>query len=253
MKKVLMICFTVLLTVSCYSQDDSWQWYYYFKAGVRHNLSVYQNVDSKTEKIVKFPGGIERMVAVSAKDVEINPKSNMSLKAYAPSFPVGFYVTSPVFLTTGIEYQPVVFRNVYRAKAIDENGYYYFLDEMNTMQSLSFPLFIDTRPLYQKLVVYAGVRLHVNIQNWQLQKVSWGDHSKLRKVNFDSDEFLTTSVSYAIGFCYSFLSLEFTMLPSTFFNIEYKDDFGNQPYSYLANESIKSLTLSFMIGKLRKR
>jgi hypothetical protein len=255
MKKIVFITLALLIFHNVYSQHEkgNWQWYMYFKAGVKHNFSVYNNVSSSTNRIIKIPTGFERIIAVSSTEIDINPISSLKKEDFTFSFPVGFYFASPVFLTTGIEYQPIVFRNFYRTNSIDQDGYFYYLDELNTMQSLSIPLFFDTRRIYQKLTAYAGIRFHANLQNWQLQKVSWDNTKKLRKINIDSDEISTTGMSYAIGVNYSFLAVEFSLYPESFFNTSYIDEFGMVEYEYLKNKSVKSLTFSVMIGKLKKR
>lgn len=250
---MFLITCSVILGFSCYTQNRNLQWYFYLKAGAKQNLSTYQDFSGTTQRGINTPEGLQALIAIPQSDAEINPNSNLSLQSYTLTYPVGFYVTTPVFITSGIEYQPLIFRNLYRTNDVDSDGYFYIMDELNTMQSLAIPLFIDTRPLYQKVTAYAGIRMHYNLQNWQLQKVSWNGPDKLRKANQDSGEFSNTSISYACGITFSFISLEFSMHPKSFFNAGYTDDYRNKPYQNLSDQSIKSLTLSLMIGKLKHK
>ncbi len=260
MKKYFTLVCLTLLFVNAYSQSEcrnikigAMQWHIFFKLGAKHNLTTYRNITASTNRILNTPTGFSQLEAISNIEYDKPVGSNLEMKDFTLSFPAGLYFASPFMLTTGIEYQPVVFRNLYRTKTIDENGYFYYVDELNTMQSFSIPVFFDTRKLYQKFTAYAGIRFHFNAQNWQLQNVSWNNPAKLRKINFDSNEILKTNLSYALGVTYSFLSFEFSMHPNTFFNTSYKDDFGLESYSFLENKSIKSITLSVMIGKLKDK
>ena len=252
MKNILLFTLLLLSTFPLSAQKWQWQWYFYVKLGAKHNFSTYQDASGNTERTLKTPEGFYNLVATTPSDVEINPNSNLKFETFSFAFPVGFYAVSPVFLATGIEYQPITFRSAYKTNAVDNNGYFYVMDELNTLHSVSFPLFVDSRPLYHKLSGYAGIRFHVNIENWQLQKISWNDPPKLRKVSQSSNEFSKTSISYACGINYSFLSLEFSLLPTSFFNKDFTDEYGKKTYSHLADYSIKSITASIMIGKLKK-
>jgi hypothetical protein len=250
MKSILIFILLLGITESISSQNL--QWYWYLKIGANHNLSVYEDNSGLTERSIKTPQGFYSLTATKPSAVELNPRGGLSFVDYTFHYPVGFYVTSPFFVTSGIEYRPVSVRHVYRTSIIDQDGYFFVMDELNTMHTLAIPVFIDTRPLYNKLTLYGGIRFHVNIQNWQLQKISWNEPNRLRKTNFGNSELLRTNISYALGLTFSILSFEFALHPSVFLNQDYVDIYGKRPYVHLSN-SIKSVSASIMIGKLRKK
>ncbi len=247
--KYLLVLLMFINVTRSYSQGE---WYYYIKVGANHNLSVYQDIHGLTERSIKTPLGFYSLTATKPSAVELNPHGGLGFVDFTFHYPVGFHIVSPYLVTFGLEYQPVSVRNVYRTNVVDSDGFFFIMDELNTMQSLALPLFIDTRPLYNKLTAYAGVRLHVNLQNWQLQKVSWNEPPRLRKSNFGDSELKRTSLSYAVGLNFWILSAEFSIHPAIFLNQNFIDDYGRKPYSHLDN-SIKSVSLSIIMGKRQKK
>jgi hypothetical protein len=225
------------------------QWYWYLKFGVNQNFNNYQNVSGVTERNISTPDGGQRLIAIERKNAEINPNGSLKFTDFTLQFPVGIYVISPIFLTSGIEYQPISIRNLYRTNSLDSEGYFLLMDELNTLQTLSIPIFVDSRPFGRKLSVYAGFRYHLIIQNWQLQKVSWDKHSRLRKATFPESEFAKTHLSYAMGVNYSFISFELSVHPKTFVDKNYTDTYGQKPYAHI-DQSIKTFTASLMLGRL---
>lgn len=249
MKNVVLFILVFFCSLSSYAQKKNW--FYYLKVGAATNLNTYQSISGTPERLINSPIGFTNLVGIEKSEIEVNDKSDFKPVSFSLTYPVGFYVISPYLLSTGFEYHPISIRNLYRTTSVDDQGYFYILDELNTMQSMAIPVFISSRPLYQKFSGYLGARIHLNTQNWQLQKVSYSETKYLRKTDFRSEEFELFTISYFAGFSFSFLAFEVSYFENTFMNIDYTDVYGRKPYKHLDYSNI-NFSLSIMMGKLRK-
>ncbi len=251
MKKNILILLFLMIMGNIFSQNE---WFAYFKFGMSSYIKYSEMDNNPQKKGLYTPKGYFDLFSVNEVDVKTDESSLFPTSS--TNFPVGFYVTAPFLITSGIEYQPVSIRNKYRTAILNDDGYYYYLNEMNTIHSISIPLFFDTRPFFsrirflKKISIYGGVRYHFNLQNSQYQKVSWEkEESKLRSSKLTDNEFVKSNISFAFGINITFINLELLYMPNPFLNTEFVDIYGNKPYENMQG-GIINVSISITLGKL---
>lgn len=118
MKNVCVLVLFIVFAIVALGQSEGFdtnllQWYVFFKGGVKHNFSTYQDESGNTERTLKTPVGFYNLAATKPLDVEINPNNNLKFETFSFAFPAGINGDSHVFLDTGIEYQPMRFQSVH--------------------------------------------------------------------------------------------------------------------------------------------
>jgi len=234
-------------------KTSAMRWYFYTKFGTNTSIT-YQTYRLKTDKIIATPKGFQKVISIEKKDADINPMVDFIMPDFSIQFFGGIYLGSKykiLPLVTGIEYVPSSVRSLYRSNLLDEQGYFYLINELNIIHSVSVPIFLDTRIYNERIVtVYGGMRIHFNFMMYQIQAVSWEDTKKIRRVIFNENEFEKFGISYAAGITLlNFICIEISYHPKPFLNLSFSDIYGNKPYGHI-NKGYINIGASIMIGRL---
>ncbi|GAA4838318.1 hypothetical protein GCM10023331_24360 [Algivirga pacifica] len=218
---------------------------WYVKAGVNW-INGFQVPETEANRLVIAPEGIMNFTAVGKDDFD---EDAVPLKSLVNGLPVvGVYASFPFLLTTGLEYQPLSTRTLYRSKGLNSTGVYHYLKEYNTVHSLSIPLFLDFRRTSRKSSIYGGARLHFNLFGHQIQKSSWSNSALKRSMSVTDGEIDPMNLSYVGGFNYGILNFELAYYPKSVLNANYVNSALNRPYLAFDEESVIKFSTSIILG-----
>ncbi|MEH0154448.1 hypothetical protein V6R21_09910 [Limibacter armeniacum] len=251
MRKLLIILCCGLLTFYTSNAgaqtDKRVRWY--VKGGINF-IGDFQTASYETSRLMDSPEGV---IPYNALESASDDKSSMNTPFVVPGLPVGgIYISFPFLLTTGLEYQPVTTRTVY--KSADAGTFQdYYIKEYNTIHSVAIPLFLDLRRKTRVFSFYAGGRIHFNIAGSQLQKSSWNDEVVLkRSLSAKDKEFDLISTSLVGGINISFVNIELAYYPTSSMNGSYVNDVFERPYQAMDQQPVLKLSTSIILGGKKK-